>query len=110
MPNTKIYLDTAHWDVASGKLIDGLPSLRELLCDMLAVDRSACHLVLIGVGAPVDQPPINVEVLLLPGRERTQASLRTVAGRLRERITNVTGLGVAVRIAMLDPRTYVALK
>ncbi len=110
MPNAKIYLDNAHLDAAFGKLNDGLPGLCELLCEMLAVDRSACHLVLIGVAAPVGQPPINVELLLLPSAERTQQSLRTVAGRLRERIADVTGLRAAVRIAMPDPQTYVALK
>ena len=110
MPNTKIYLDSAHWALASDTLRRELPDLCLLICDALDVDRSACHLTLISVEAPVGQPPINVELAILPRADRTQESLRAVAGRLRDRIADVSGLSAAVRIATLDPQTYVALK
>ena len=110
MPNVKIYLDSTHWELSSGALREELPELCVLICEVLDVDRSACHLTLIGVEAPGGQPPINVELAILPRADRTPDILRAVAGRLRDRIADVSGLSAAVRIATLDPQTYVALK
>lgn len=110
MPNVKIYLDNRQWDHASSLLRGELPGLCQLVCGALDVDRSACHLTLMGVDAPGGQPPINVELAILPRADRTPESLRAVAARLRDHIADVTGLAAAIRIATLDPQTYVALK
>lgn len=110
MPNLKIYVDESRWPEARPGLAALLPELRALLCAALAVEPAACQLAVIPVLGLADQPAVNAELHLMPRPERTRAALTDVAERLRDRIGAATGLHAALRIAALDPETYLALK
>ena len=57
-----------------------------------------------------DQPRINTELHILPHAARSRPRLQEVAAEIRSMLGEASGLSVAVRIATLDPVTYVALK
>lgn len=110
MPNVKIYVDERHSTAVAPKLTAALPGLRALLCGRLAVEASACQIAVLSVLGLEDQPQVNAELLILPRPERTAERIRAVAEDVRAHLGAVTGLHVAVRIAMLNPATYQALK
>ena len=110
MPNVKIFIDEAQYGAARDGLAAFLPDMRTSLCSSLSVGNEAFQLAIIPVLGMPDQPQINVELFLLERPDRTRAMVTEVAGQLREHIGHATGQSVAVRIAMLDPETYVALK
>lgn len=110
MPNIKIYVDERNCPAASVAVRGSLPALRTLVCEGLEVPVAACQFAVIVVSGMDDQPAINTEMHMLPGPARTPEHLRNVARRLRDALAEVTGLSVAVRMASLDPETYVALK
>ncbi|MAU20131.1 MAG: hypothetical protein CMH13_06320 [Martelella sp.] len=110
MPNVKIFIDEAQYGAARDRLAAFLPDMRTSLCSSLSVGNEAFQLAIIPVLGLPDQPQINVELSLLERPDRTHGMVTEVAGQLREQIGHVTGQSVAVRIAMLDPKTYVALK
>lgn len=47
---------------------------------------------------------------LMPRPSRTRDRLEQVAAGMRDSLSRVSGMTVAVRIALLDAATYVALK
>lgn len=110
MPNVKIYVDEAVYDSVRQGLGAMLPDLRAMLCDRLDVDPAACQFAVLPVLALPDQPRLNAELHVLPRPSRTRQRLGDVAEELRDRLAVGCGLSVAVRIATLDPATYVALK
>lgn len=110
MPNIKIYIDEARFDEVRPAVADMLPGLRTLVCDRLKVDVSACQIAVVPVLAMTDQPAINVEFHILPRADRSREVLRDLAIAVRECIGNACDLTVAVRIATLDPASYVAMK
>lgn len=110
MPNLKIYVDETIFDEMRPHLSDALEPIRALLCDAFRVEPPACQLAVIPVMGLPDQPQVNIELLILPHIERTGEAIRAAADRLRSLLVSVTGAQVAVRIAQLDPVTYVALK
>lgn len=110
MPNVKLYVDRGHYPAVEGGIAALLPELRDMLCAALAVDHAACQVAVIPVMGLPDQPQINAELHVLPRESRTPAALRQVAADLRALVAGATGRHVAVRIAMLDPATYIALK
>lgn len=110
MPNLKVYVDDAIFDGVRLRLSEALGPIRALLCDAFRVAPPACQLAVIRVLGMPDQPQINIELLLLPNGERTGEAIRAAAERLQALLSSVTGARVAVRIAQLDPATYVALK
>lgn len=110
MPNVKLFIDEELWDTASQGLRTGLAELRDLVCSGLQVDTSACQLALIRTTGPKGQPPVNVELHIMPGAARTRECLTTLAEGIRHLVGERSGLAAAVRIATLDPATYVAVK
>ncbi|MFT3975205.1 MAG: hypothetical protein QM699_17715 [Amaricoccus sp.] len=110
MPNVKIFVDETQYPALRSDLAALLPGLRDQLCGDFAVDRSACQFAVIPVLGLPDQPPVNVELNILSGPERTREVVAAAAARLRETIGAATGRHIAVRIAQLDPEGYVALK
>lgn len=110
MPNLKIYVDETIFDGVRGRLSEALEPIRALLCDAFRVEPAACQLAVIPIMGLPDQPQVNIELLILPHAERTGEAIRAAAERLRSLLVSVTGARVAVRIAQLDPVTYVALK
>lgn len=110
MPNVKFFIDETRYPQVRQILAALLPDLRKLFCAALSVEPSACQIAVIPVLALPDQPQINAELHILPNPGRTPALIRQLAGDLRARLHEATGLSVAVRIATLDPTTYVALK
>jgi hypothetical protein len=110
MPNLKIHIEEAVLAPCKPALVAALPALRALLCRELSVDHSACQLAIVPVLGLPDQPPVNLEVMILPRPDRTRDKLLTLAQTIREMLSPLTGAHVAVRIAHLDPATYVALK
>ena len=110
MPNMKIYAD----ERMARALIDDpdalLGEIRALLCQALSVPAGACQLAVVPIRGLRDQPSINVELMILPRDDRTRELLTDLAAQVRNRLTDATGLQTAVRIAHLDPQTYVALK
>ncbi|MEO5619804.1 MAG: hypothetical protein ABIQ85_02710 [Cypionkella sp.] len=110
MPNVKLFVDRTQYPALQHSLAALLPELREMLCAALWVELAACQFAVIPVMGLPDQPPINAELFLLPRAERTPAVLRQAAEDLRARLLAATGLHAAVRIALLDPDSYIALK
>lgn len=110
MPNVKLYVDETRYPEVQRSLAAVLPELRDMLCAALSVDLAACQFAVIAVLGLPDQPQINAELHLLPRTERTPEVLRHAAQELRARLKAATGLHAAVRIAALDPGTYIALK
>ncbi|NEX46644.1 hypothetical protein [Pseudotabrizicola algicola] len=110
MPNVKLYIDQSQYGAVGPQVEALLPDLREMLCTALSVGHAACQIAVIPVAGLHDQPQINAELHVLPRAERTPALLRQMALDLRTRLNAATGLEVAVRIASLDPETYITLK
>lgn len=110
MPNIKVYIDEARYDDIRPSVADLLPQLRALTCDRFNVDPSACQIAVLPVLALPDQPAINVEFHILPRADRSREILQDIAKAVRDCIGTACGLTVAVRIATLDPATYVAMK
>ncbi|TGD42596.1 hypothetical protein EEB11_12635 [Pseudotabrizicola sediminis] len=110
MPNVKLFIDEAHYQSLHSGLVALLAPLRDMLCAALSVDHAACHIAVIPVIGLPDQPQINAELSYLPRPERTPTLLRQVAQEVRSQLHSATGLPVAVRIAALDPASYIALK
>ncbi|RDD73467.1 hypothetical protein [Paracoccus versutus] len=110
MPNVKIYIDETRLAACRDAIEDALPRLRDLLCDGLAVETSACQIAALPVVGLPDQPQVNAELLILPRSGRTPERIRAVAGTMRQMLEQASGLDVAVRVGMLDPETYLALK
>lgn len=110
MPNLKIYVDEASYGALRPELAGRLADIRTLLCERLKVEPSACQLAVLPVLGLPDQPPVNAELLFLPRPERTAALVRATAEGLRGVLAEATGLPAAVRMAALDPETYLALK
>lgn len=110
MPNVKIYVDETLLPTCRATLTAALPSLRAMLCASLNVPVPACQFAVLSVIAMPDLPRVNVEIHLMPHPDRTRESLTTLAARVRALIGTATASHIAVRIAPLDPQTYVALK
>ena len=110
MPNVKLFVEETRYPAVQQAIAALLPSLREMLCGMLTVDVAACQFAVIPVMGLPDQPLINAELHILPRAERTPEALRLAALSLRDLLGAATGLHVAVRIATLDPQTYIAIK
>ncbi|WP_072051227.1 hypothetical protein [Pluralibacter gergoviae] len=110
MPNVKIYIDSQCVDPTQQSISEVLPSLRRILCDSLDVSESACHIVVINVLGLVGQPPLNLELAILPKPERTRRVLEELAGELRTVLSQALHCQAAIRISHLDPSTYIALK
>lgn len=110
MPNVKIYIDEACYDAVRPAVLDLLPDLRATLCQGLEVTPAACQFAVLPVLGLPDQPRINAEMHLMPRPSRTRDRLEQVAAGMRDSLSRVSGMTVAVRIALLDAATYVALK
>jgi hypothetical protein len=110
VPNLKIFVDESVFEASRAPLRAALPKVRDVLCEALHVKPAACQLAVIQALGLSDQPQLNVELLILPHVERTNAVVRATATRLRDLLSEVSGAQVAIRIAFLDPLTYVALK
>ncbi len=110
MPNVKIYVDEVIYPACRDRLSAALGPIRDMLCQDLSVDRPACQIAVMPVLAMPDLPRVNVEIQIMPRPERTPAALRTLCEKLRDRVGTATGSHVAIRLMMLDPGTYIALK
>lgn len=110
MPNVKLFIDQRLIAAKEAALAPLLHDLRALICARLDVPASACHLVILAVTGLPDQPPVNLELALLPRADRTPEALRALCAALRDTVTAVTGAPTAIRCAQLDPATYIALK
>lgn len=109
MPNAKIYVDQTVW-TRREDIVALLPQLRDLFCHRLSVGPAACQLAVLPVYGLTDQPLINVELHILPAPDRTRELLASLAAAIRQLLAAVVAEKIAVRIATLDPQTYVALK
>lgn len=109
MPNAKIYVDQTVWPQREN-IVALLPQLRDLFCHRLSVGPTACQLAVLPFYGLPDQPPINVELHILPAPERTHELLTSLAAAIRQLLASVVAGSIAVRIATLDPQSYVALK
>lgn len=110
MPNLKIHVDDALWSAKADTLTALLGPIRDLLCRELDVGTAACQLAIIPVRGLDDQPLVAVEILILPRPVRTREMVTAVGEMLRDMLASATAVPVAVRIAFLDPETYIALK
>jgi len=110
MPNVKIFVDETRLPAVQERLTSLLPDLRSQLCEAFSVDLAAAQFAVIPVFGLPDQPPINVEMHILPRPDRTREAVLAVARQTRDRLREATGHHAAVRIATLDAETYVALK
>ncbi|MEX2696622.1 hypothetical protein [Rhizobium mongolense] len=110
MPNVKIFVDETLYPTVREQLAKNLEQVRDMLCQDLSVDVPACQFAVLPVGAMRDQPRVNVEISILPRRERTRDLLLSVGAKLRAMVGDATGVHVAVRVTSLDPHTDIALK
>lgn len=109
MPNAKIYVDQTIWNQKED-VVSLLPQLRELFCRDLNVGPGACQLAILPVHGLPDQPQVNVELHILPAPDRSRELLGLLAAAIQKLLASVVAGQIAVRIATLDPQTYVALK
>jgi hypothetical protein len=110
MPNVKLYVDETLLPGCRVALIAALPGLQAMLCDRLKVESAACQFAILSVIAMPDLTRVNVEMHLLPHPDRTQDTLKSLAGAMQSLIAAVTGTHTAVRFATLVPDPYIALK
>lgn len=110
MPNAKLYVDQSVWEIQHADFKQSLSKIREVLCQYLNVPPAACQLALIPVSGLLDQPVVNIELHIMPHPDRTKDLLLTLSGKLQEIVGSFVKGGCAVRVATLDPMTYVALK
>jgi len=110
LPLLKIYVDEAVGTEPQAKLVEALPALRELLCRELKVDASLCQFSIVSIRGLRDQARVSVEIQLLPKPERARDALISVCGQVREFLLNVSQERAAIRVSMLDPVTYIALR
>lgn len=110
MPNVKIHVAETVWSDHAEDIIALLPQLRELLCRELNVSSGACQIAALPVRGLFDQPQINVELHILPAQDRTRDLLISLAEMIQRLLAGIAEQRTAVRIATLDPKTYVALK
>lgn len=111
MPNLKLFADDRLMREQGAALRAALPELRALLCRDLAVGPAACQIALLAVAGLPGQPPVNVEMQIMPGEDRTPDAIHTLARRIRVLLSPcIGGSDVAVRISLLDAQSYMALK
>lgn len=110
MPNVKLYVDRITPAGRVAALEAALPALRDLICRDLQVTPDACQIALVPVTGLPDQPPVNAEFHIMPGPHRTPELLQAFAERVRDLAGQAAGQTVAVRITLLDPAGYLALK
>lgn len=110
MPNLKIYVDETLLPGCRADLIDALNPLRAMLCDALNVDVAACQFAVLPALVMPDLPRVNVEMQIMPHRDRTRDMLTALAKRVQSQIGDATGTHTAVRIATLVADGYIALK
>ena len=110
MPNVKIYVDETLFPVCRAALKEALPPLRTLLCDALNVDPLACQFAILSAVVMPDLPRVNVEIHILPHADRTRERLTLLAKQVQAQIGAVTKVHTAVRMTVLVPEGYVALK
>lgn len=110
MPNIKIYVDETVYPDCRETLAATLLPMRDLLRRELQADLSAFQFAIIPVMAMADLPRVNAELMLLPRPDRTRDAVTRVGAALRDMLVAATGTHVAIRVAFLDPETYVALK
>jgi len=110
MPNLKIHVDETLYPACKAALAAALVRIRAQLCADLDVAPAACQVAVIPVLAMDDLPRVAVEMLILPRPDRTRDRVTEVGKRLQATVSEIVGVPVAVRVAMLNPATYVALK
>lgn len=110
MPNLKIYVDEAIYPASREALVGTLGDIHRLLCRDLDVPPAACQIAMLPMVALPDLPRIGVELHILPRPDRTRDMLTDLSLRLRDLLFEASGVQAAVRVILLDPQTYVALK
>ncbi len=110
MPNVKIYTDHAICAEHGSEFVAILHRLRELLCRELKVKAEACQIVALPTYGLPDQVQINVELNILPARDRTSELLRALGEAIQLLFATVTNQKIAVRITTIFPENYLALK
>lgn len=110
MPNVKIFVDETLLPDCRAALVAALDPLRAMLCTRLNVAAAACQFAVVPVIAMPDQPGVNVEIHLMPHADRRRESLTALAAQVQAQVGAATASPTAVRIATLNPETYVALK
>lgn len=110
MPNVKIFVDETHYSAIRGGIAALLPDLRVRLCSSLLVDETAFQVAVIPVLGIAGQPPVNIEMQLMPRPERTREAVGEIAAQLRAQLGKALDQHVAVRITIIDADKYVTLK
>ena len=110
MPNVKVYVDETLLPDCRGALSAVLHPLRALLCQSLRVEVAACQFAILPALVMADLPRVNVEIHILPHPDRTREKLTALAQTVQTMIGDATGTHAAIRIALLVPEGYVALK
>lgn len=110
MPNLRIFVDESAYPALRDGLSAPLPRLRDELSALFAVEPPACQLAVIPVLGLPGQPLLNVELDILSRPERTRDAVNAAAARLRGTVSAATGQRAAVRVTLLDPEGYVALR
>lgn len=110
MPNLKIHVSDAVWHDKGDALTALLGPIRDMLCDEFRVGPEACQLAIIPIYGLSDQPPVAVEIQIMPRPERDRAQIMAASQKLQALLSDTSATHVAVRVSSLDPVTYVALK
>lgn len=110
MPNIKIYVDDSLLARQRPSLVAALGPIRDSLMRHLAVTHDACHLTIIPVLAPADQPAMNAEVQILQAPDRTRDGVARLGKEIQQILFDATGSSCAFRCMQHDPTTYVVLR
>lgn len=87
---------------------ESLAPLREIICSLLKVEKSACQFVIVPAYVMAGQAVVNVEIAILPKPERTRPMLSALAEKVQLLMANVIEGRIAVRLSILDPATYIS--
>ena len=81
-----------------------------MLCAGLSVEVEACQFAVLSALVMPDLPRVNVEMHILPHPARTREKLAAIAASVQTQIGMATGTHTAVRLTILAPEGYLALK
>lgn len=110
MPLMSMQVDHGLWSERGAALEAMLPEVRTMLCAELAVPVEACHFTIWPVHGLGDQPKATIDLRVLEKPERTVEQVRRAMDRLRTMMSAAAQTSVSVRVMMMEPARYFAMR
>ncbi|WP_330646917.1 hypothetical protein [Thioclava sp. FTW29] len=110
MPLMSMQIAHDLWTECGSTLEAALPEIRQMLCRELSVPMEFCHLTLVPVYGLPDQAQASADLRVLEKPERSLEQVRAAALKLQDMLSAAAQVRVAVRVTMMDPARYFALR